>query len=190
MDNLFTFLMELDKLKSVFRQSYISDLTRYENTAEHSWHLALALLSLKEELNIDIDIAKTVKMALVHDICEIGAGDISIYDPERSKNKLNERSYIVQLSEMPLNFASEIKELWEEFEEQSTKESRWVKVADRLLPFMMNLNTCGRTWKEQFITKNQVKNINKVIASEAPEIYEWMLIHIEKAVESGWLIDS
>ena len=190
MDNLYTFLMELDKLKNIFRRSYVSDLTRNENSAEHSWHLALAILSLKDELNIDIDIAKTVKMALVHDICEIGAGDISIYDPERSKKEVNERKYIGQLSETPLSFASEIRELWEEYEEQSTKESRWVKIVDRLLPFMMNLNTSGKAWKEQGITKSQVKDVNKVTASEAPKIYEWMLIHIDEAVKVGWLIDS
>ncbi len=190
MDNLYTFLMELDKLKSVYRRSYISDITRNENSAEHSWHLALAILTLKDELNIDIDIAKTVKMALVHDICEIGAGDISIYDPDRSMKEVKERKYVNYLSDTPLSFASEIKKLWEEYEEQSTKESRWVKVVDRLLPFMMNLKTGGKTWKEQGITKSQVKNINKVTASVAPEIYEWMLIHIEKAVKSGWLVDS
>lgn len=93
MRHLYAFLVELDKLKSVFRNAYVSDLSRHENSAEHSWHLAIAVFLLKEELNLDIDILKTVKMALVHDICEIGAGDISIYDPERSK-KRNQRKRI------------------------------------------------------------------------------------------------
>ena len=129
-------------------------------------------------------------MALVHDICEIGAGDISVYDPERSKKEIEERKYIDQLSDSPLNFASQIKYLWEEYEEQATKESRWVKVVDRLLPFMMNLNTNGKTWKEQGIRKSQVIQINKVVAVEAPKIYKWMLSQIEKAVEKQWLINS
>lgn len=190
MENIYNFLIELDKLKSVARRAYISDLLRNENSAEHSWHLALALLTLKDELNLEIDINKTIKMALVHDICEIGAGDISIYDPDRSKKETDEREYITQLSKRSIKFASEIRELWEEYEEQSTKESRWVKVVDRLLPFMMNLNTGGQAWREQNVRKSQIIQINKIVATEAPEVYEWMLTRIEEAVELGWLINS
>ncbi len=182
--------MELDKLKSVARRTYIFDLSRNENSAEHSWHLALAILTLKDELGIQIEINKTIKMALIHDICEIGAGDISIYDPGRSKKEIEELKYMSQLSDTPIKFASEIKDLWEEYEEQSTKESRWVKVVDRLLPFMMNLNTDGRSWKEQGIRKSQVIHIIEVVATEAPEVYEWMLTQIERAVEQEWLINS
>ncbi len=189
-DTIYNFLMELDKLKSVSRQAYISDLSRNENSAEHSWHLALAILTLKDEFDIEIDISKTIKMALVHDICEIGAGDISVYDPERSNKEREERKYIGKLSDTHLTFISEIKYLWEEYEEQSTKESRWVKVVDRLLPFMMNLNTDGKSWKEQGIRKSQVIQINKVVAVEAPKVYKWMLLQIEKAVEKKWLINS
>ena len=129
-------------------------------------------------------------MALVHDVCEIGAGDISIYDPQRSKKEIEERKYMNQLSGASVKFSSEITDLWEEYEEQSTRESRWVKVADRLLPFMMNLNTQGKAWKEQGIRKSQVLQINQVIAKLAPEVYQWMLDQIETAVERKWLINS
>jgi len=190
MEKIYNFLIEIDKLKNVYRRSYISGLTRNENSAEHSWHIALSLYVLKEEFDLDIDISRAVKMALVHDVCEIGADDISVYDPERSKKEASEREYLDMLSEMPLGFISEIKELWEDYEEQSSKESRWVKIADRLVPFMMSMNTGGKTWIEQGITKSQVKDVNSLIASEAPEIYEWMLGQMDKAVESGWLIDS
>ena len=80
--------------------------------------------------------------------------------------------------------------LWVEYEEQSTKESQWVKVVDRLLPFMMNINTAGKTWIEQGIKKSQVLSINEVVAKMAPEIYAWMLVKIEIAVEKKWLINS
>ena len=182
--------MELDKLKTVTRRAYIFDLSRNENSAEHSWHLAMAILTLKEELNVEIALIKTLKMALVHDICEIGAGDISVYDPDRSNKEIEERKYMNQLSSAPVKFASEIMDLWEEYEEQSTPESQWVKVADRLLPFMMNLNTQGKAWKEQRVGKSQVLQINQHIAKLAPEVYEWMLDQIETAVERKWLIDS
>ena len=129
--------MELDKLKSVYRRSYIHDTSRNENSAEHSWHLALALLTLQQELDIEIDMYKAIKMALVHDVCEIGAGDISIYDPDRSKKVIQESKYIEELSQAPIKFVAEIKLLWEEYEEQISPESRWVKIIDRLLPFII-----------------------------------------------------
>ncbi len=187
MDNIYSFLIELDKLKNVTRRSYVSDLVRNENSAEHSWHLAMGVLTLKEELKIEFDIVRALKMALVHDVCEIGAGDISIYDPERSKNEIKEREYIGKLATAPIVFALEIEQLWEEYEAQSTVESRWVKVVDRLLPFMMNLNTSGKAWIEQGVSKSQVKEINQHIAKEVPEVYEWMLIQIDAAIEKGWL---
>ncbi len=190
MEDIYCFLMELDKLKAVYRRAYIFDTSRNENSAEHSWHLALAILTLKEEFNLDIDIIKTIKMALVHDICEIGAGDISVFAPDRSKKEVEERKYMTDLSETPLKFTSEIKELWEEYELQSTKESRWVKIVDRLLPFMMNFNTDGKAWKEQNVKRSQVLKINTVVAEEAPVIYKWMLAKIDIAVENGWLIDA
>jgi putative hydrolase of HD superfamily len=93
MENVFSFSMELDKLKSVIRQLYIFDQTRNVNSAEHSWHLALGILTLKEEFDIEIDIVKTIKIASVHDICEIGAGDICIFDPERSKKGRGTKIY-------------------------------------------------------------------------------------------------
>ncbi|MBL4681679.1 MAG: HD domain-containing protein [Pseudomonadales bacterium] len=182
--------MELDKLKSVARRAYIFDLTRNENSAEHSWHLALAILTLKEELNIKINIIKTLKMALIHDICEIGAGDISVYDPDRSKKVIEERNYMNLLSGTSLKFVPEIIDLWEEYEAQTTKESQWVKVVDRLLPFMMNINTEGKSWMEQGISKHQVLSVNKVVATVAPEIYDWMLGKIENAVKKKWLINA
>lgn len=190
MDNLYNFLMELDKLKSVYRRAYLSDLSRNENSAEHSWHLAMTLLTLKDELAIDIDITRALKMALVHDIGEIGAGDISVYDPRHSEKTVGEREYLQRLSSHPIRFSEEIKSLWEEYEAQQTKESHWVKVADRLLPFVMNLATEGKTWIEQEVAASQVKEVHKVIDRQAPEIYQWMLAQIDKAVARGWLIDA
>ncbi len=190
MDNLYAFFVEMDKLKSVYRRSYLTDFSRNENSAEHSWHLALAILTMKEEFSLEIDINRTVKMALVHDICEIGAGDISIYDPDRSMKEEQERAYLRTLSKMPVIFSSEISSLWEEYEAQQTAESRWVKIVDRLLPFMLNMSTEGKAWREQGIKRSQVKEVNQVMATEAPDIYRWLLAQIDAAVENGWLIDD
>jgi len=191
MDNIFNFLMELDKLKSIYRRSYLSNYTRTENSAEHSWHLAIALLTFKDEFKEleAINFIKTVKMALIHDICEIGAGDISIFDPDRSKKETEERDYIDNLvkNNSKIKFSTEIKDLWEEYEAQKTKESRWVKVADRFLPFIMNISTEGKTWVEQGVHKDQVIKVNQVVKEEAPEIFDWVIKKIDMAVEKGWL---
>jgi putative hydrolase of HD superfamily len=187
MENIFSFLMELDKLKSIYRNAVLCDYSRNENSAEHSWHLAIAVLVLKEELQLNFDIIKTLKMALIHDICEIGAGDISVYDPNRSLKEKEERAYLEELSLSPVKFSKEIKSLWEEYEEQKTPESHWVKVVDRLLPFLMNLTTEGATWKKLGIKKHQVIGINSVIKENSPDIYRWILTKIDFAVEQGWL---
>ncbi|MBV1877304.1 MAG: HD domain-containing protein [Pseudomonadales bacterium] len=190
MDELFNFLMALDKLKKVHRRAYIFDQSRNENSAEHSWHLAISLIALKTRFAIDIDFYKAIKMALVHDICEIGAGDISVYHPHRADKIHQERLYINQLLTAHGQFATEIKSLWEEYEAQQSAESHWVKIVDRLLPFMMNINTEGKCWQEQQIKRSQVLEINQLVAQQAPEIYRWMLKKIDRAVQQGWLIDA
>lgn len=189
-ETLFGFLIELDKLKSVYRRAYLTDRSRNENSAEHSWHLALALLTLEDELHLEIDLFKAIKIALVHDICEIGAGDISVFDPKRLEVAVKERQYIEQLAALPVAFAEEISLLWEEYEAQQSPESLWVKVVDRLLPFMLNLSNGGKTWRELNASKKQVLEINQVVAQQAPEVYQWMLEKVDIAVSQGWLLDE
>jgi len=180
-------LIELDRLKSVYRRTYLSDRSRNENSAEHSWHLAVALLALKELMPSEINMDHAVRIALVHDICEIGPGDISVYSPDRLGKSVSEREFMSKFASEHKGFALEAEQLWLEYEEQKTPESRWVKVVDRLLPFILNLATEGKTWREQAIKKSQVVEINKVIADEAPKIYQWMVGEIDRAVELGWL---
>jgi len=194
MDDLYSFLMEMDKLKQVNRQSYVGPgrvdgASRRENSAEHSWHLAIALLSLQQRFDPALNWLHTLKMALVHDICEIGPGDISIFDERRQHKTVRERAYLQTLVENSPHFAGEVLLLWEEYEAQQTLESQWVKIVDRLLPFMMNLNTGGLAWQEQGICRSQVLAINRTTAVQAPEIYSWMLEKIDQAVAQGWLQD-
>lgn len=187
-ERIYEFLIELDKLKSVYRKSYLSDYSRNENSAEHSWHLSLAIMMLHKELPDNIDLVKSFKMALVHDVCEIGAGDISVYDKNRDTVQSAERDYLIQLSaRFPGPFTEELLLLWEEYEMQETVESRWVKVFDRLLPFCMNLATEGRSWKEQKVRKHQVLAIHEPIRKQAPDMYAWLERKAEEAVLKGWL---
>ena len=154
MHNAKKLLLELDKLKSVYRRSYLTDSSRNENSAEHSWHLAMALLAL------------------------------------RGQKAKEERAYIEKFAAEHQGFAFEIKELWLEYEEKKTLESRWVEVVDRLLPFLMNLATEGLLWREQEIKKSQILKVNSPIAKTAPAICAWLEGEVEKAVVSGWINDD
>jgi putative hydrolase of HD superfamily len=183
-------LMELDGLKSINRRAYISDGSRRENSAEHSWHLALALLVLQECMPEDLNLDHAIRIALVHDICEIGAGDISVYDPDRSKKAAEENAYIAEFSRNHRGLGNEVETLWREYEDQQTQESRWVKIADRLLPFLLNLASEGRTWKEQGVSRSQVLEVIKGILADSPDIHGWMVGEIDKAVQLGWLKDA
>ncbi len=187
-DRIYEFLIELDGLKRVYRKSYLSDASRYENSAEHSWQLAVALMMLHQDIPDEIDILRTLKMSLVHDICEIGAGDISVFDAGRNDIQSAEQDYLTDLKKrFPGPFTEEILALWEEYESQKTAESRWVKVFDRLLPFCMNFVTRGRSWQEQKVRKHQVLAIHEPIKQQAPEMFNWLSEKVDYAVSQGWL---
>jgi putative hydrolase of HD superfamily len=185
-----SFLTDLERLKLVERRAYVSDLSRHENSAEHSWHLALALLIFAREADLKIDLHKALVMALIHDTCEIDAGDTPAHGPPRSEQHDAELRCVQRLAGYGLNFGSELHDLWLEYEAQQTPESRWVKVLDRLMPFIVNLATQGRTWKDQSITRSQVLRINQPVRDYAPELFEWMQGRIEACVQAGWLLDA
>lgn len=187
MQDLKPLLIELDGLKSVYRKSYITDGSRAENSAEHSWHLAMALMSLKPQLPKDLNIDHAIKLALVHDICEIGAGDICAYDPNRANKAKDEEAYLMSLANRHPELGNEVLTLWAEYEAQLTVESHWVKVVDRLLPFLLNLASEGKTWQEQNIIEPMVRKHNDFIRTIAPEIHQWMMDELDIAITKGWL---
>jgi len=185
---VYRFLMELDGLKSIYRNSFLADASRNENSAEHSWHLSMAILVFQKEIPEDIDVFKTIKMALIHDVCEIGAGDISVYDTKRKEKYHEEKRYLLELkNRFNLVIIDEIIELWTEYEEQKTPESKWVKVFDRLIPFCHYMATEGKSWQKQNVRKSQVIHINSPIKEQSPEMYAWVLEKIDYAVKMGWL---
>ena len=188
MDELYEFLMEMDKLKSVNRKTYVTDGTRNENTAEHSWHMAMAVLTVIEKFDLPIDPLHSVKLSLVHDVCEIDPGDLSVFDPNRGNKHADELRCMQRLSALPERFAKQLLPLWEEYEAQQTEEARWVKVLDRMLPFMTNYKTEGRAWRELGITETQVRDVMAFIQPRAPELHAWIMDKVEIATQSGWLI--
>jgi putative hydrolase of HD superfamily len=187
---LVAFLMDVERLKLVKRKAYVSDMSRQENSAEHSWHLAIGLLAIAQELNLKIDLHKTLVMALIHDLCEIDAGDTPAFGPQRLDQHEAELRCIERLAAYDLAFAPSLQELWLEYEAQVSVESRWVKVLDRLMPFIVNLGTQGINWKEQSVTRSQVLRVSEPVRERAPELYEWMVEQAEECVRAGWLLDA
>jgi len=184
------FLTDLERLKLVPRRAYVSDLSRRENSAEHSWHLALGLLTLAHELDLDIDLNKALVMALIHDTCEIDAGDSPVYGPARPDQSAAELACINRLASHGVRFGVTLRELWLEYEAQESRESRWVKVLDRVMPFIVNLASQGQNWKDQSIRRSQVLKVSKPVQDHAPEIFAWMEERIEECVRAGWLVDA
>jgi len=183
-------ILELDKLKGVLRATILSDGTRRENTAEHSWHIAMALLALQPYMPEGVNVDHAIRMALSHDVCEIGAGDVPAYSSKRGQETADEERYIEYFKQSFGKFGSEVSALWHEYNEQKTAESQWVKLADRILPFMLNLATEGRIWKQRDICRSQVLNLNLPVKKACPAVYEWMEARVEEAVNSGWLRDA
>jgi putative hydrolases of HD superfamily len=181
------FLTEVERLKLVPRRAYVSDCSRRENSAEHSWHLSVGLLALACELSPPIDMHKALVMALIHDICEIDAGDTPAYGPARPEQPESERLCVERLAGCGISFGPRLKDLWLDYEAQQSPESRWVKALDRLMPFIVNLATQGRNWKEQCVSRSQALRVSQPIREVAPEIYEWLVQRTVQCVQDGWL---
>lgn len=187
-DALCAFLIDTERLKLVERSAWVSDRSRHENSAEHSWHLALGLLAVARELDLAFDLDKALRMALIHDLCEIDAGDVSAYDePARAATAQAEREGIARLAASGLVLGPEIEALWLEYESQATIESRWVRVVDRLMPFIVNLANGGQAWKDRDITRTQVLRISEPVRVQAPELFAWMSLRLDDCVARGWL---
>ncbi len=190
-DALSAFLIDTERLKLVERSAWVSDRSRHENSAEHSWHLTLGLLAIARELKLTFDLEKALRMALVHDLCEIDAGDVSVFDTAaRAAKAQAERDCIARLAACGLAIGPELESLWTEYEAQETVESRWVRVMDRLMPFVVNLANGGQAWKDRAITRTQVVHVNDPIRRHAPELFQWMLGRIDECVARGWIVEA
>lgn len=181
------FLIDVERLKLVERRAYVSSCTRRENSAEHSWHLALGLLTIARELEVDIDLPKALMMAIIHDVCKIDAADTPAYGPARPDQHDAEAQCIERLRGYGLAFGNELGELWDEFEAQETRESRWVKVLDRLMPFVVNLACEGKNWQDQSVSRSQVLKVSEPVRLHTPAIFDWVVEVSNECVRKGWL---
>jgi putative hydrolase of HD superfamily len=183
------FILEIDKLKSIIRRTYLINDRRNENTAEHSWHIAVMAMILAEYSNDPIDVGRVIKMALIHDIVEIDAGDTFVYDAHAALDK-SERERVAAerlFGLLPSDQAGELRALWEEFEERDTPESRFAAALDRFIPQLHNYHTHGGSWKEHGITHDRVVAKNVTMGEGAAELWEWTQRLLDDAVAKGFL---
>ena len=195
MQPLIDYLLALDALKSVNRRNYTTQLSentprRLENSAEHSWHLAMACWAVAQHFNLEVNHEKLLKLALVHDLGEIEAGDTFLYADKRSQAHVDERIGVEKLTMMTGNPIPELLTLWDEQETGHSAESKLLKVVDRLLPFMLNMVTDGGAWTDHQVKRSQVEAAQAFISEDFPEIHDWITEQIAIAVQQGWLIED
>lgn len=183
------FILEIDKLKAILRRTYVTEEQRQENSAEHSWHVAMMAWLLAEHANEPIDVTRVTKMMMVHDIVEIDAGDTYCYDEQGSLDKaereLAAADRIFHL--LPQDQGEELRALWDEFESRETPEARFAAALDRVMPLMHNYHTQGRSWQEHGIRKDQVLAHNRHTGEGSEALWELAKEIIEKAAEAGYL---
>ena len=184
------FVREVDKLKRIKRQTLLMDASRQENDAEHSWHLALMAVVLSEYADGgNVDVARVIRMVLVHDLVEIDAGDTYCYDEAGNRDKAQRELAAADrlFNLLPPDQAAEIRSLWEEFEAARTPEARFANALDRLQPLMHNAFTRGAMWQRHGIVSSQVVARNRRIGDGAPDLWAFARELIEEAVRKGHL---
>ncbi len=186
------FLTEIDELKQIFRETALIGDLRQENDAEHSWHIAMMVILLSEYSDVRIDVLRTVKMALIHDLVEIDAGDTFCYGAyDRDQKRLSESEAAKRIfGVLPSNQASEYWHLWEEFEEMETPEARFAATVDRLQPLLLNFNTKGYAWLKHGVKRSQVIERNKHIARGSKKLWEYAAWIIDESVRRGYLLEG
>ena len=186
------FILEADKEKTIIRQTHLSGNGRRENDAEHAWHMAIMVYLLKEYANEEIDVAKAMMMALIHDIVEIDAGDTYAYDSKGLETqKVREEQAAKRIfGLLPGDQGEELKNLFEEFEAYETPEARFVRAMDNFQPLLLNNSNDGKDWREHGVKKSQVlkRHIKTKLGSN--KIWEYVEKIIEKNVGNGNIIDD
>ncbi len=191
--------MEIDRLKHIYRQTYLLDKSRHDSDVEHSWHFAVMAMVLAEYANGDpamvapagggVDVCKVMKMALIHDIVEIDAGDVFVYDSKDREGRLAvERAAAKRIfGLLPPDQAGEYVDLWEEFEKRETPDAKFAAALDRLDPILHNCYTGGMAWREHGVTADRVLEINSRIGLASPVLWDMVQALVRDCVAKGYL---
>lgn len=183
------FILEVDKIKQIYRQTYLADASRKENDAEHSWHLALMAFLLAEHANESVDVLRVMQMVIIHDLVGIDAGDTYAFDVAGNESKREREAAAAQriFNLLPPDQAEFLMELWEEFECEETPEAHFAHTLDCAQPMLLNDATGGRSWNEHQVVKSQIlkRNENTHLGSETIWAFQEMII--EKNVKRGMI---
>lgn len=186
------FMLEIDKLKHILRRTILTDRSREENSAEHSWHIAMAVFLFSEYAqDQNIDWYRVIKMLLVHDLVEIDAGDTYCYDHQRRKDQARREQKAAEriFKILPLDQSRSFRELWDEFENRETPESKYANALDRFQPFLQNYVTKGQIWQKNNITRRQVKDRMQPVLDGAPLLWNLVELLIDDAVQKKYLAE-
>ena len=184
------FILEVDKLKEIFRQTVCTQSRRPENDAEHSWHLCLAVIVLAEHANFaGLDVLRVLRMLIIHDLVEIDAGDTFAYDVQRMADQHAREARAADriFGLLPEDQAREFRALWDEFEERRTPESRFALAIDRFQPMLLNCRTEGAAWRRHGVTEDRVLARNAAVAEGSAAVWEYARHMVHAAVEDGHL---
>lgn len=184
------FILEVDKLKEIFRQTINTQSKRAENDAEHSWHLCLTTIVLAEHASIpNLDVLRVLKMLIIHDLVEIDAGDTFAYDTARMVDQHAREAIAADriFGILPNDQGKEFRALWDEFEERKSPEARFALAMDRFQPMLLNCATEGAAWKKHGITEDRVLARNAAIGDGCLPLWEYAVDMIQKVVASGHL---
>ena len=188
MHQIVAFILELDKLKGVTRKTRPLGLERYENSAEHSWQIALLAASLGQYADAAVDLDRVISMLLVHDIGEIDTGDTIFYAEEGwGERKAAEKAAVTRIFGMlPEPQGAKFLSLWQEFEDGQTAEARFAHAADRAMPVLLNLANGGQSWRENGITHERVvRRVAPPIQAGCPVLWDYLEASLEEARQKG-----
>lgn len=183
------FLVEADKLKSVIRRTPLVDVSRLENSAEHSWHLVLVMMVMREYGPADIDWMRVMEMVTVHDLVEIDAGDVSAYDVDAFAAKaVREQAAADRIfGLLPADQHQRFRQLWDEFEMHATPEACFANAVDRLQPLLQNSHADGGSWRGQTLARGQILGRMAPIESSLPDVWPHVLDVVESFCAAGVL---
>lgn len=186
------FIAEVDRLKTVLRRSPLLAADRRENDAEHSWHLALMVLVLAEYSNEPIDVGRSTKLVIVHDLVEIYAGDTCLFDASGRRDKAEREKEAANrlFSLLPEDQEKLFRALWDEFEARETPEARFAKAMDRLQPLLLNFGNEGGTWRTPGVTVSLVRERTSVIDEGSHQLWDYTRKLLALGAERGWVADD
>lgn len=183
------FIVEIDKLKGILRQTRLTDDSRLENSAEHSWHLAMMAIVLAQYAPPETDLLQAIKMLLIHDLVEIDAGDTFCYDLNGNQDKAarEEKAATRLFGMLPYPQGKELRDIWEEFETCLTDTARFAVALDRLQPLLHNQQNHGGTWRQHGITPKQVRQRMAPVKDASPELGLLVEQIIDNCIAAGYL---